>query len=410
MVIAFGSITSYVVGWFFPGFYATQALVSPARVRTLSFSFGSLFLVAGVWLLYFIPGFAALADSKGNRWGLAVTAPYWIITGLILRSGHKHVADDTTRAMSLLSMTAELRHERLDAAAGTGSLLMCRGVEVAYDQVQVLFGVDLEVTRGRDRRAARHQRRRQVDAAQGDQRPRRPDRRRASSSTAATSPTPTRVADREAGHRPGARRQGRVPDAHRRRALQAGGWLYRDDPDVPRRRRSRRCSSTFPRLRERWDQMAGNLSGGEQQQLALGMAFVAKPKLLIIDELSLGLAPTIVEQLLDIVRRIHAQGTAIILVEQSINVALTIAERAYFMEKGEVRFAGPTAELLERGDILRSVFLEGAATTNGRARRPSAARARTASGRRRPGRDGPSCSTCGRPHEALRRHHAPSTT
>src|SRR5205807_3759040 len=115
----------------------------------------------------------------------------------------------------------------------------------------------------------------------------------------------------------------------------------------------------FPRLRERWAQMAGNLSGGEQQQLGLGMAFVAKPRLLIIDELSLGLAPTIVEQLLDIVRAIHDQGCTIILVEQSVNVALTIASRAYFMEKGEVRFQGPTEELLARGDILRSVFLQG---------------------------------------------------
>src|SRR5207237_3901913 len=117
----------------------------------------------------------------------------------------------------------------------------------------------------------------------------------------------------------------------------------------------------FPRLRERWDQMAGNLSGGEQQQLALGMAFVAKPRLLMIDELSLGLAPTIVEQLLGIVRAIHDEGCTIILVEQSVNIALTIATRAYFMEKGEVRFSGPTKELLERGDILRSVFLEGPA-------------------------------------------------
>src|SRR5712692_877437 len=90
------------------------------------------------------------------------------------------------------------------------------------------------------------------------------------------------------------------------------------------------------------------------------MAFVAKPKLLIIDELSLGLAPTIVEQLLGIVRAIHDEGCTIILVEQSVNIALTIATRAYFMEKGEVRFSGPTKELLERGDILRSVFLEGA--------------------------------------------------
>ncbi len=99
--------------------------------------------------------------------------------------------------------------------------------------------------------------------------------------------------------------------------------------------------------------------------LALGMAFIAKPKLLMIDELSLGLAPTIVEMLLGIVRRIQAQGTAIILVEQSINVALTVADRAYFREKGEVRFEGSTAELLERDDIVRSVFLEGAANTDG---------------------------------------------
>src|SRR3954452_24855329 len=82
----------------------------------------------------------------------------------------------------------------------------------------------------------------------------------------------------------------------------------------------------------------------------------------MIDELSLGLAPTIVEQLLPLVRDIAAQGTTVILVEQSVNLALTIAETAYFMEKGEIRFHGPTAELLERPDVLRSVFLEGAAS------------------------------------------------
>jgi branched-chain amino acid transport system ATP-binding protein len=77
----------------------------------------------------------------------------------------------------------------------------------------------------------------------------------------------------------------------------------------------------------------------------------------LIDELSLGLAPTVVEQLTEIVRRIHASGTTVVVVEQSVNVALTLADRAYFMEKGEVRFSGPTAELLERDDIVRSVFL-----------------------------------------------------
>jgi branched-chain amino acid transport system ATP-binding protein len=90
------------------------------------------------------------------------------------------------------------------------------------------------------------------------------------------------------------------------------------------------------------------------------MAFIERPRLLMIDELSLGLAPAIVEQLLPIVRDISAQGTTIILVEQSVNLALTIAETAYFMEKGEIRFHGATAELLQRPDVLRSVFLEGA--------------------------------------------------
>src|SRR5687768_5836314 len=143
----------------------------------------------------------------------------------------------------------------------------------------------------------------------------------------------------------------------------------------------------FPRLRERWDQMAGNMSGGEQQQLALGMAFVAKPKLLIIDELSLGLAPSVVEQLLGIVRKSHADGCPVILVEQSVNVALTIADRAYFMEKGEVRFSGPTEELLERGDILRSVFLQGAAslhTGNGSKKAAAVAARRAEVGADRP--------------------------
>ena len=112
-------------------------------------------------------------------------------------------------------------------------------------------------------------------------------------------------------------------------------------------------------LRERWKQKAGNLSGGEQQMLTLSQVFLARPKVLMIDELSLGLAPVVVGRLLDIVRAINANGTAIVLVEQSVNVAITLAERAVFLEKGEVRFEGATSELLDRPDILRAVFLKG---------------------------------------------------
>ena len=116
----------------------------------------------------------------------------------------------------------------------------------------------------------------------------------------------------------------------------------------------------FPRLEERRNQLATTLSGGEQQMLALGKAFILQPRLLLIDELSLGLAPKIVGELLDMVRRINATGTAVVLVEQSVNIALSLVDHAYFMEKGEIRFDGEAADLLGRGDLLRSVFLEGA--------------------------------------------------
>jgi len=142
--------------------------------------------------------------------------------------------------------------------------------------------------------------------------------------------------------------------------FKAAAWLFTKKDAAEVHTRTERVLNLFPRLRDCWHQMAGNLSGGEQQQVGLGMAFVAKPRLLIIDELSLGLAPTVVERLLEIVRAIHAEGCPVILVEQSVNVALTIAHRAYFMEKGEVRFEGAARELLARGDLLRSVFLEGA--------------------------------------------------
>jgi ABC-type branched-subunit amino acid transport system ATPase component len=116
----------------------------------------------------------------------------------------------------------------------------------------------------------------------------------------------------------------------------------------------------FPRLAERRNQLASTLSGGEQQMLALGKAFVLEPRLLLIDELSLGLAPKVVAELLEMVRRINASGTAVVLVEQSVNIALSLVDHAYFMEKGEIRFDGPAHELLDRRDLLRSVFLEGA--------------------------------------------------
>ena len=113
----------------------------------------------------------------------------------------------------------------------------------------------------------------------------------------------------------------------------------------------------FPVLRARSSHKAGLLSGGEQQQLLLAKAVLLNPKVLCIDELSLGLAPIVVQELLGIVRQLHANGTSIVLVEQSLNIACELCERAIFLEKGQIRFEGPARQLLERDDIARAVFL-----------------------------------------------------
>jgi branched-chain amino acid transport system ATP-binding protein len=110
-------------------------------------------------------------------------------------------------------------------------------------------------------------------------------------------------------------------------------------------------------LRERRNQLSGDLAGGEQQMLGLAMAFIAKPELLMIDELSLGLAPTIVEQLLGIVRRIQESGTAIILVEQHAKTALAVTQNVLILNRGRVAHYGPSAALLADPERLASLVL-----------------------------------------------------
>jgi ABC-type branched-subunit amino acid transport system ATPase component len=128
------------------------------------------------------------------------------------------------------------------------------------------------------------------------------------------------------------------------------------------RERTERVLATFPRLAERLSQQAGSLSGGEQQQLALAKALMLDPHLLCIDELSLGLAPVVIGELLEIVRQLNESGITLLVVEQSLNIAAQLCTRAVFLEKGEVRFEGQTADLLEQDDIARAVFFGGSVT------------------------------------------------
>ncbi len=115
-----------------------------------------------------------------------------------------------------------------------------------------------------------------------------------------------------------------------------------------------RSFALFPRLKERRMQIAGTLSGGEQQMLAIGRALMARPRLLLMDEPSMGLAPILVEQIFDAIQDINRQGTSILLVEQNAYMALTIAHRGYVLQTGSIVLAGPAADLQANADVKRA--------------------------------------------------------
>ncbi len=110
----------------------------------------------------------------------------------------------------------------------------------------------------------------------------------------------------------------------------------------------------FPRLKERYRQVAGTLSGGEQQMLAMGRALMSKPRLMMLDEPSMGLAPILVQQIFDIIVNMNRQGTTILLVEQNAQMALSVADRAYVLETGKITTSGDAAELLESEEIKKA--------------------------------------------------------
>lgn len=117
--------------------------------------------------------------------------------------------------------------------------------------------------------------------------------------------------------------------------------------------------AVFPRLYERRDQPASTLSGGERQMLVLAKTLIQRPRVLLIDEFSLGLAPVVVGGLLEMVRRLNRLGTALLVVEQSVNVALSLVDRAYFMEKGTIVAEHTAAHLAEQPDLVQSLMLGG---------------------------------------------------
>ena len=251
--------------------------------------------------------------------------------------------------------------EQIEAV--TEPLLSCRGVDMAYGPVQILFGVDFDVREGEIVALLGTNGAGKSTLLKGICGLVKPKRGKVMFNSEDITDLPADVTTHKGiSLMPGGK--GVFPTLSVSENLRLFAWLIRKDSDQIEKTREE-VFGLFPILKQRHDQMAGDLSGGEQQMLALGGALMTKPQILMIDELSLGLAPTIVGQLLDVVREIHRRGTTIVIVEQSINVALQLAQRAVFMEKGEVRFEGATADLLERPDILRSVFIAGASGMEG---------------------------------------------
>ena len=328
-----------------PGLRAIITVVAPPEMRSSAFAFAGLVALAG-------SGFSVVGFAVGNsnvRLALALMAPVFLRGVAFFFKAANYLGDDVERL--------RLGGDLTPAGPEGRSLLEVRGLTVSYDGVQVLFGIDLDVREG------------EIVALLGTNGAGKSTTLNAISGLhepdggniwfdglPIVGLAPERTVRRGVVQVPGGR--GVFPGLTVAENLEMGSFLLRHDRALVRRRHGE-VIELFPQLGERMTQRAGSLSGGERQMLTLAQSFLLEPRLLLIDELSLGLAPAIVQELLDTVRRLNATGVSIVLVEQSVNVALTLADRAYFMEKGEVRFSGPTSELLDRPDILRSVFLEG---------------------------------------------------
>lgn len=338
-------------------FYAT---LLPANIRTMGLGIFGLASVPAV-ILYQV--FVSRLDDWGTGGVLFASAPFFLVSALIDLSAAGFFERDMRSAMSTQAASAEFRKSRDE---GRIKLLVCRDVEVDYDGVQVLFGVDFDVDEG------------EIVALLGTNGAGKSTLLKAISGIQEASGGAIVFDGREITHVPGYEIAGRgiahapggrgiFPSLTVRDNLELGKWLHSrtsDDAEdaIPNPLSDLDLDEVFdifPVLKDRLGATGGSLSGGEQQMVSLAQAFLARPRLLLIDELSLGLSPAVVQELLDCVRRIHKRGVTIVVVEQSVNIALTIADRAVFMEKGEVKFSGPTRDLLRRPDILRAVYVKG---------------------------------------------------
>jgi branched-chain amino acid transport system ATP-binding protein len=335
-----------------PGILVALSLAIPARVRATGFSVASLWVIPGLVVL---PLIGWVSTEWSIRWGMLVMVPLFLIGSVVLGSAAGVIDADIAQVWQATAARSEALYQR---RTGQSDLLLVRNVDAGYGGRQVLHSVSIDIREG------------EVIALLGTNGAGKSTLLKAISGVVEadrgavifdgrdiTHAPPNEIAALGISQMPGG--QGVFGSLTVDENLRLAGWTRHDADGVATA--IHKVMNLFPVLEERRAEAAANLSGGQQQMLALGMTLVAKPRVLLIDELSLGLAPVVVGQLLPIVRALADDGVAVVVVEQSVNVALSLAERAYFMERGEIRFSGPTSELLARTDLLRSVFLTGAA-------------------------------------------------
>jgi ABC-type branched-subunit amino acid transport system ATPase component/MFS family permease len=341
--------------------FMTLAATAPPEMRTICFAmFGVYSLVFGGFAGSVIVG--AISDAIGGLHGIVVSltivAPVCLVGGFLLILGSRSVKRDITLVIEDVIERYTEGKRRQDG--GEIPALQVHNLDFYYGTNQVLFDVNLEVEQG------------EMVALLGTNGAGKSTLLRAVSGLShphrgvvrifgmnCTYLEPEQIIDQGVALLVGGKMT--FPGLSVRDNLRIGGHTMRRD-----RAKSaaalREALGVFPELADRIEQPAGTLSGGEQQMLALARVMMTRPRLLLIDELALGLAPMTVDRLMGMVRRINEEGATVILVEQSVNRAMSLAQRCFFMERGEIRFDGPTAELMQRDDLLRPVFLGTAST------------------------------------------------